>query len=136
MKSSIFVHSASSTRYESLHYVSHTHSKYRFQDIVRPLYFVKPPILPASRMDKFMDVAYTNILIIQKCHRGHLDILSDRCYAVGDVFLDLVEEFRGTYHSYITSLPSAIAMLKEEIERNAAFGLFCFFVSEVRMYAV
>ncbi|KAJ7596507.1 Dbl homology domain-containing protein [Mycena floridula] len=100
------------------------------QDIVKPLYFLKPPILQQSKLNDFMIASLSGILSMRKCHRGCLDALSDRCYAVGDVLLGLVEELRPIHLAYVAKLPWALDLLKSETESNAAFALFSFFVSE------
>lgn len=99
-------------------------------DIVKPLYFVKPPILSSSCLNDLMELSFSNIIAMSRCHHSHLDALSDRCYAVGDIFLDLVETLQPLYLDYVSKLGNATRMLGSQRKVNSAFSLFCFLVGE------
>ena len=99
------------------------------------LHNADPPIFnPPWRMDSFIREVFGNELELHQICKRMLDHFSIRerespqpplITFVGDIFLEAAADFRKAYPDYIDNLPNAENVIKNEMERNPDFRMFC-----------
>ncbi|KAG2345927.1 Dbl homology domain-containing protein [Suillus weaverae] len=98
---------------------------------IRPLLKASPPVMPANKLDEFVEEVFGNILDLRECNRRLVEAMYVRqreqapiIQRIGDVFLEAAREFRFAYPTYVGHLPLAEKRFKDEIESNADLRLF------------
>ncbi|KAG1874382.1 CNH domain-containing protein [Suillus subluteus] len=98
---------------------------------IRPLLKASPPVMPANKLDEFIEEVFGNILDLRECNRRLVEAMYVRqreqapiIQRIGDVFLEAAREFRFAYPTYVGHLPLAEKRFKDEIESNADLRLF------------
>ncbi|KAJ7497980.1 CNH domain-containing protein [Mycena galericulata] len=98
---------------------------------IRPLRAANPPVIPANKLEDFIDEVFGNILDLRECNRRLLEVVYVRqreqapvIQRIGDIFLDAATEFRLAYPIYVGHHPLAEKRMKEELDVNPQFRLF------------
>ncbi|KAG2045415.1 Dbl homology domain-containing protein, partial [Suillus hirtellus] len=76
---------------------------------IRPLLKASPPVMPAHKLDEFVEEVFGNILDLRECNRRLVEAMYVRqrgqapiIQRIGDVFFDAAREFRFAYPTYLT----------------------------------
>ncbi|KAL2262140.1 hypothetical protein VTK26DRAFT_2340 [Humicola hyalothermophila] len=106
-------------------------------DVLRLLYrdwlrAYQPPIIPANRMEKFLDAVFGKVDAVQQINKEHL--LAQLKYrqqeqgpwivGFSDLFREWIRKARPIYIEYCSSFPYASYLIRKEAARNLLFRQF------------
>src|SRR5687767_14084050 len=101
------------------------------QLFIRPLRSASPPIIPAERLDKFIDDVFHNYDELLQHHRKLVEAFHSVqreqhpvIRSVTDAMMDAALNFREAYMEYIPNYPIAAYYIDHEMENNPAFKAF------------